>query len=462
MSAKVKKQQPATEPEAGGFTFDPTEELGVSGLRWDRGVPADQALRMLKGDKAVKTWKEMSRYDAVVRQSLLAYQMLVGRIEWWVEAGEPGNPKSEEAAEFVDGARDDMSHSWGSMVGEIMTYLPYGWSFMELVYKRRRGPNPTSPGEGSHFKDGRWGWRKIVGRAQDSRARWVRDPEGGIGGMVQRNPANRALVTIPIQKALLFRTTAEAQNPEGRSMLEGAFLDWYFKKGMREIEAIGVERDAAGYPIAFVPPGLLAANKTAADRALFQSIQEMIVNMRRDEQEGMVFPLVYDENGNLMYDFKLLSTGGARQFDIDKIIQRFDTRIAGTLMSDFIMLGHGESGSWALSKDKTELFEVALEGVADNIGETFNRHAVPRLLALNGMEGTVEPPVLKHGPVERVDPEVLVKAILGLSQAGFVMAPDADLENAVRGQLHLPDKPEDEDEGEGLTLPPTEEEGAEG
>jgi len=450
----VEKQQQGTEPtkeDQAGFAFNPAEELGVSGLRWERGVPAAQALRMLKGDKAVKTWREMSRYDAVIRQSLLAYEMLVRRVEWRVEAGEPGNPKSEEIAEFVDGAREDMSHSWGSMIGEVMSYLAYGWSFSELVYKQRRGPRPESPGEGSRFRDGRWGWRKIVGRSQDSRASWIRDDSGGVGGMVQRDPATRQLLPIPIQKALLFRTTTEAQNPEGRSLLEGAFLDWYFKKQIREIEAIGVERDLAGLPVAFVPPGLLAANATSADTALLNSLKEMIVNIRRDEQEGVIFPMLFDENGNQLYDLKLLASAGSRQFDINKIQVRYDTRIAGTLMSDFIMLGHGESGSRALSEDKTDLFEVALEGVADNIAEVFNRHAIPRLLALNGLDPT-EPPILQHGPVERVDPEKLVKAILGMAQAGFAIAPDDELENALRTQLHLPEKPEPEDEGAGLEV----------
>ena len=461
MSTKVKKvtaAEAATQQteNAAGFSFDPAEELGVTGLRWDRGVPADQALRMLKGDKAIRTWREMSRYDAVVRQSLLAYEMLIRRIAWWMEPGEAGNAKSEEAAEFVEGCRDDMSHSWGSMIGEILTYLPFGWEFSEIVYKQRRGPNPTSPGSGSRFKDGRWGWRKIAGRAQDTRKGWLRDEAGGIRALIQTDPATRQEILIPLQKGLLFRTTTESGNPEGRSMLEGAFLDWYFKKQIREIEAIGVERDLAGLPVAFVPPSLLMSGASAGDAALLSSIKEMIVNIRRDEQEGVIFPLVFDEAGHQLYDLKLLSSGGARQFDINAILQRFDARIAGTLMSDFIMLGHGQSGSWALSSDKTEMFEVALESVADTIEEVFNRHAIPRLLELNGMDPT-EPPVLKHGPVERVDPEILVKAVLGMAQAGFQVGTDADLENAIREQLHLPERPEDQDEGAGMELPPLEE-----
>ena len=36
-------------------------------------------------------------------------------------------------------------------------------------------------------------------------------------------------------------------------------------------------------------------------------------------------------NGKPLYDLKLLTTGGSRQFDTDKVIQRYDHRIAMSL-----------------------------------------------------------------------------------------------------------------------------------
>jgi hypothetical protein len=35
---------------------------------------------------------------------------------------------------------DDMSHTWDDMISEILTMLVYGWSWHEIVYKKRVGP----------------------------------------------------------------------------------------------------------------------------------------------------------------------------------------------------------------------------------------------------------------------------------------------------------------------------------
>ena len=50
----------------------------------------------------------------------------------------------------------------------------------------------------------------------------------------------------------------------------------------------------------------------------------------------------------------------ARQFDTNAIINRYDTKIAMTVLADFLMLGHNKVGSFALSSDKTGFFRCDL------------------------------------------------------------------------------------------------------
>lgn len=56
------------------------------------------------------------------------------------------------------------------------------------------------------------------------------------------------------------------------------------------------------------------------------------------------------------WKLELLSSGGDRQFDTNKTIDRYDTRIAMTVMADFVLLGHQQTGSFALSDNKTHIF----------------------------------------------------------------------------------------------------------
>lgn len=113
---------------------------------------------------------------------------------------------------------------------------------------------------------------------------------------------------IPIEKALLFRTSARAENPEGRSILRNAYLPWDRKTKIEIIEAIGVERDLVGIPIAWVPAEIASAAAGTKQREIYDKWRQMVTRVRRDEQEGLVLPLEYDpDTGAKRYDFTLLA-----------------------------------------------------------------------------------------------------------------------------------------------------------
>ena len=136
-----------------------------------------------------------------------------------------------------------------------------------------------------------------------------------------------------------------------RSILRNAYRSWYFKRRIQEIEGIGIERDLAGLPVIYGPEDVdLWDENIPQNKDIVAGLERMVKNIRRDEMEGVVLP------GG--YKLELLSSGGTRQFDTNAIINRYDTRIAMTVLADFIFLGHDKTGSWALSSDKTELFAV--------------------------------------------------------------------------------------------------------
>jgi len=418
-------------------------EIGVSGLRRSGGLPMDQPLRQLKGrTKGQRIFEEMARYDDIIGASLYAIELLVRGATWRTEPGGE-SPGAIKQADFIESARNDMSTTWESMVAEAISFLPFGWSWHELVYKRRSGPDKMKPGSGSKFKDGKLGWRKIPIRSQKSREQFLfDDDDGAVQAMVQRDPNTAQRHIIPLRKSLLFRTGHHMGNPEGRSVLERAYVGWYMKQRLREIEAIGAERDLVGMPIYWVPPRYLKTGAAAADAAGLASAKEMVSNLRRDEQEGVVMPLAYDKDGNKVFDLTLMTSGGTRQFDTDRIVRRYDKAMAATLMASFILLGDDGGGSLALGADKSELFEHGLNTVLDEIATVFNRHAIPRLLVLNG-EPLDHVPRLVHGGVERVDLEELGTFIGELAGAGAPLFPDDELENYLRGQADLPAVPVD-------------------
>lgn len=416
-------------------------ELGSSGLVHFAGRVYEEFLPELTQERGRKVFKQMRDNDPIVGAILFAIEMLIRKVNWRIQ---PASNEEEDVivAEFVESCMEDMSHTWDDMMSEIMSMLVFGWSYHEIVYKRRLG-NGNDATRRSKFDDGLIGWRKIAIRSQDTLYKWDFDENGGINAMIQQAPPKYRLSRIPIEKALLFKTTSRKNNPEGRSVLRNAYRAWYFKKNIEEVEGIGIERDLAGLPVAWIPPELLSEDASPQEKQVLQEIKSIVQNVRRDEQEGVVFPLAYDEEGNKMYDLELLSTGGSRQFDTDSIISRYDQRIAMTVLADFILIGHESVGSFALADEKSNLFSMALSSWLDSIAEVFNRHAIPRLLKVNGI-GLDNVPKLVYGEIDDIDLETLSDYINTLAGAGMPLFPDDKLEQHLRD---VADLPSDREEG---------------
>lgn len=412
------------------------KEIGRIGQRRFGGIVYEEFLPELRGSRGVEIYHEMSENDDVVGAILYAIEMLVRQTKWNVEPG-GSTAKDKEAAEFVESCMDDMQNTWVDTISEILSFLTYGWSYHEIVYKRRMG-NTADTRTRSKYSDGLIGWAKLPIRAQETLYQWEYDENDNLTGMTQMPPPDYGLLTIPLSKALLFRTKSRKDNPEGRSILRNAYRSWHFKRRIQEIEGIGIERDLAGLPVMYAPEGMDIWNDDNDTKKLLVRLEEMVRGVRRDEMEGLVLP-----HG---FEMKLLSSGGTRQFDTNAIIDRYDTRIAMTVLADFIFLGHQQNGSWALSSDKTELFAMACGAYLDIIAETFNSQGIPSLIDINGdhFKGITGYPTLTHGDIEDADIQKVSTYIKDMVGIG-VLIPDDGLEDYIRQIGNLPERVESND-----------------
>lgn len=397
------------------------QELGATGLSHYAGRVYEEFIPELAGDRWCRVARRMMN-DPVISAVLFSIEMLAREVDWTFEPASEAKADME-AAEFFRGALfEDMSLTWDDTLSEILTFLAWGWCYPEILYKSRQGEGPD-PTRRSRFTDGRVGWRKWASRAQETRDRWEFDEGGGVRAMIQAPPPDFRERRIPIEKALLFRTSAHKGNPEPPGILRRAYRPWYFKSRIENIEGVGIERDLAGLPVAWVPPELLSSEASPEEKQVLSVVQQIVTSIRRDEQEGLVFPLAYHEGtSNKLYDLTLLTSGGRRQFDTSAIIQRYDQRIAMTVLADFIFLGHTAVGTYELSADKTELFSVALGAWLDMVCDVVNRHAVPRLGDLNGMPRE-SLPRLRRGTVEAPDLAGLGDYITKLTGAQISFTP---------------------------------------
>lgn len=410
-------------------------EIGRSGQRRWGGIFYEEFLRELQGRRGIEAYREMAENDDVVGAVLFAIEMLIRQTQWYVTPG-GSEQTDEEAAQFVEGCMDDMQTTWTDTISEILSFLTYGWSAHEIVYKRRMGRSRNEQ-LNSKYNDGLIGWQKLPIRGQDTLYQWEYDANDNLTGMTQMPAPDYNIITIPISKLLLFRTKSRKDNPEGRSILRNAYRSWYFKRRIQEIEGIGIERDLAGFPVLVAPEGVNIWDSEDPDMVRVKAAADMLVKqIRRDSTEGISLPADWK--------LELLSTGSRRQFDTNAIIERYDTRIAMTVLADFVLLGHQQVGSFALSSDKTRLFAVAIGAYLDVICETFNNKAIPLLIDMNGehFSGITDYPRLCHGDIESQDLAALGAYIKDMTGAG-ILTPDSSLEDYIREQASLPERTDD-------------------
>ena len=412
-----------------------TDEIGRIGQKRYGGTFYEEFLRELRGKKGIETYREMAENDDTIGAILFAVEMLIRQASWNVEPG-GDTPKDKEAAEFVEQCMHDMQDTWTDTISEILSFLTYGWSFHEIVYKRRMGKTRDQKTR-SKYNDVLIGWRKLPIRAQETLYQWEYDDEDNLIAMTQLPPPNYGLITIPMDKAMLFRTKSRKGNPEGRSILRNAYRSWYFKRRIQEYEGIGIERDLAGLPVFTAPEDIAIWDEDDPDMVKLRTgMEAMVQKIRVDELAGIVKP-----HG---FEFELLNSGGSKQFDTNAIIQRYDTGMAMTVLADFIFLGHQQVGSFALSSDKTELFSMAIGAYLDIICETFNSQGIPQLIDVNGshFDGITDYPKLAHGDIENADIQKLAAYIKDMTGVG-ILVPDDGLEDYVREAAGLPERTSD-------------------
>jgi hypothetical protein len=399
---------------------------------------------------------------------LFAAQHLARGVEVRIDPANKAGADPYEAlkvADRVSGALfEDLETTWPDTVSEILSMLWAGWALMELTYKRCQGSEPprmqgekllppplnevSGPvGQGveperfvpSKFSDGLLTWKSWSLRAQETLFMWEWDEDSHAKVMQQMAPPDYKVRRIPLAKCLHFRTQVSKQSPEGVSLLRHSFPSYIMKKNIQWVEGVGIERDLAGYPqfqvkppdpaMRWVPPDIWNS-KDAAMVSLLAQIKAMARGVKRDDQEGLVLPW--------WLDFTLKSAGGTRrQFDTNAIIERYEKRIAMSLLADFIMLGQDAVGSKALAEVKTNLFSAALMSIMNIIAAVINRFAIPELLRFNGIPEVLTP-TLVFGDVENVSLEQLGNYIANLAKAGMPLFPDGDLENFLRDAAKMP------------------------
>jgi hypothetical protein len=408
-------------------------QIGKTGLRYTQSTLLDdEQAAEIRWPRSLTTFDKM-KSDPIVSGSLFLIKQYIRKVEWDIK------PYGDLEATDEDKRKADivryslfknLERSFDEVIADILSFIDYGFSFHEPTYKIYKG-NIV--------------WKDFPARSQKTITGWKFDDRGYLKS-VEQTYINSASVTgsvkskveIPYNRLLHFRTDAERNNPLGRSILKNAYQSWYMKRKAEYLEGVGLERDLGGLPLLKLPAEYFAADPTEDPEKyeIFMNFVKVVENARNNEQAGIIIPSDVDESGKPLFDFQLLSSNAPSRIDASKVIERYDYRVAQSMLSDFLLMGSTSTGSYALSNDKVGTFLQSLEAYLEIISEQFNRKAIKQLYERNGWdsENTCE---LVH---EKIGKDSLKDLGEFLDRASNYITTDATLENAIRKRADLPER----------------------
>lgn len=409
----TKKIIAAEAPTAPTDKTAPRGETGQSGTSAFSGIITEEYLGTLNGTAGITIYDKMRKSDATVRAILQVITLPIRRANWFVEPASQ-DPADVEAADFVKHSLFDwMTITWDDFLRQALLMLPYGCMLFEKVFDMKEF-------EGKTYLV----WKKLAPRLPKSIQSWqTADHQDG----VQQYLIDGKVVSIPMEKLVVFVNEKEGDNWWGTSVLRAAYKSWYYKTGFEHIDSVAFERQGLGVPYAKMPTGYSASDE---DRAA-----SILQNMRAHDKSYVIIPQEYDVG---FLDMKATSTRDPRNS-----IAYHNREITKSVLAQFLELGSTNIGSRALSTDQTDLFLQSIEAVANAIKDVMNKYAVQQLVDFNF--NVQQYPKLVYNGISRVDADVLSTAYQRFTQSKGIV-PSAGDEKYFREMLGLPERDPDEDD----------------
>lgn len=358
-------------------------EIGTTGLDHAGGMINEEWNQDLQGSAAMRKFREMVDNSAVLGGWFALTELLIRQVDLRVDAGRDADSARAERDRIRE-SFDDMENPVDVIISEISSSLPFGFDVHEKLFKLRRGPEESDPTLRSDYTDGRIGWRDWAFRSQDTVQEWEFDGNGRWTAFVQSAPPDYRPRVIPREKLIHFTPRAWRRSPEGRSMLRSAVRAYNLAFGHETQEGIAGEKNASGQLWATTPLEGWGNNADANAVAIRREIEKGIAKFRRGEYTALTFPPEKTRNGEET-GFKLAQLDGARaMFPYGETIRRLEGRQLIAVLSEFILSGIEQHGSFSLHDSKTNLLALALGAILKGLCAVLTI-AAAELSTLNGV-----------------------------------------------------------------------------
>ena len=372
------------------------------------GMDTGEYLSALSGSTGRTVYDQMRRSDPQVKSILNAISLPIRGANYYVEPASDDPLDVKIAQTIEDNILRGMTITWDDMLRHALLMLPFGFSILEKIWE---------------YRDGVLGIRKLDPRLPTSIVDWKWDnTTDELIGPEQDDGQGKRYV-LPIEKLLVFTLEREGDNWEGTSILRSAYKPWFIKSNLEKIDAIKHDRFGVGIPVMTAPEGVKQSDPSWA------AAETTLENIQAQEQGYLLKPAGWD--------LKIEGGGAAAGTDVIASIKYHDGQIAKSVLAQFLELGSTETGSRALGASFIDLFLQSLQATADYLCEVINRFLIPEYVGYNWT--TPNLPRLRVNKIRTLD-----TATVAALKAQGLLSSDLELENALRSQLELPDRKDEQ------------------
>jgi hypothetical protein len=386
-------------------------ELGGTGrsysARFQYSLPTDEYLSTLQWPSDIEIYNKMERSDAQVKATLLMLELPIRSTSWYLKSAD-NSSQAKKNKEFIEdnlfkGPPSGMKNHFDDFIKESCSMFTYGHAVFEKVFE---------------VKNNFLQWKKFAPRPQSTLYDFLYNKFGDLTDVEQWiYQPSYTRVKMPKQKLIVFTHDMKQGDYRGRSVLRTAYKHWSIKDFLYKITNIGIERNFVGTPVITLPQNY--------DEADYARAKKIVTDLRSNQYGGITLP-----EGFLLELFE----GKRTMVDVLPYIEHQDLLISRSILAQFMNLGSNSAGSFALSKDQTELFLMMLGAIAKYIANVINTEAIPQLIEFNFNSDLY--PKLCFKPLGN---NKILETLKNMVDGNLII-PDRDLEDWLRDMMELPEK----------------------
>lgn len=429
---EIKKAEASTSVDS---TRIRTGEVGTPNLRAMGSWIQNEMRRELVAPFNLVTYEKM-RQDATVGAALGTAEAFLTKA--LANSKFTTQSKNKQAIDFCNYLNWNLKNlkdvTWYESCINILTYLQYGFSWLEKVYE---------PNFSKKYNTYPWKLKKLAPRSQHSIEQWKFDDSSRqVIGLRQYQPQAlnlgstnyRPVSTDPNDymkrnKFMLFSWDSKNSSPIGISPLNACYKAWKEKVLIEAMEVSGASKGLNGLVVLRVPTEHI--NKAAEDsesneyKTLMALQQQAALMHNGDQTFIMLGSDVQGENGNgkYTYDFELAGVTGTatNAISTDTIINERKKAILDVFGAGFINLGNDNTGSYSLADAKTSLHAFFMEKHMLFIQSVVQNDLVKQMMEINRVyleEDDI--PVFTLAALDEVNPEEYSKSAQRLAATGLM------------------------------------------